>query len=202
MKPVFWHWHLNELKTLLDVFVIVSCGNIGIFWESHISYPQLPVLSPTGALHVLDSRRLSNVFDRQAMVQPVLWTLWCRQCHSQYVWMQCLPSFAPWCPACRQLQPVWGEFAEWGEDLGVNIAKVDVTEQPGRKFVLVTMHFNLHNLPVILCNINRSLYEFHWATRLLGPLLKLPDSTLHSSCLVSAGLSGRFIITSLPTIYQ
>ncbi|XP_062378704.1 thioredoxin-related transmembrane protein 1 [Sardina pilchardus] len=59
-------------------------------------------------------------------------------------WM--IEFFAPWCPACRQLQPVWGEFAEWGEDLGVNIAKVDVTEQPG--------------------------------------------------------LSGRFIITSLPTIYH
>lgn len=40
-------------------------------------------------------------------------------------------SFAPWCPACQQLQPVWHEFAEWGEDMGVNIAKVDVTEQPG-----------------------------------------------------------------------
>ncbi|KAF5901593.1 thioredoxin-related transmembrane protein 1, partial [Clarias magur] len=39
--------------------------------------------------------------------------------------------FAPWCPACQQLQPVWNEFADWSEDIGVNIAKVDVTEQPG-----------------------------------------------------------------------
>ncbi|XP_036430512.1 thioredoxin-related transmembrane protein 1 [Colossoma macropomum] len=59
-------------------------------------------------------------------------------------WM--IEFFAPWCPACQQLQPVWNEFSEWGEDLGVNIAKVDVTEQPG--------------------------------------------------------LSGRFIITALPTIYH
>ncbi|KAL4656240.1 thioredoxin-related transmembrane protein 1 [Arapaima gigas] len=59
-------------------------------------------------------------------------------------WM--IEFYAPWCPACQQLQPVWGEFAEWGEDMGVNIAKVDVTEQPG--------------------------------------------------------LSGRFIITALPTIYH
>ncbi|MBN3298754.1 TMX1 protein, partial [Amia calva] len=58
----------------------------------------------------------------------------------------CPHSFAPWCPACQQLQPVWNEFAEWGEDMGVSIAKVDVTEQPG--------------------------------------------------------LSGRFIITALPTIYH
>ncbi|KAI7805761.1 thioredoxin-related transmembrane protein 1 [Triplophysa rosa] len=59
-------------------------------------------------------------------------------------WM--IEFFAPWCPACQQLQPAWNEFAEWGEDIGVNIAKVDVTEQPG--------------------------------------------------------LSGRFIITALPTIYH
>ncbi|XP_035241179.1 thioredoxin-related transmembrane protein 1 [Anguilla anguilla] len=59
-------------------------------------------------------------------------------------WM--IEFFAPWCPACQQLQPVWNEFAEWGEDMGLNIAKVDVTEQPG--------------------------------------------------------LSGRFIITALPTIYH
>ncbi|XP_005946118.1 thioredoxin-related transmembrane protein 1 isoform X1 [Simochromis diagramma] len=59
-------------------------------------------------------------------------------------WM--IEFYAPWCPACQQLQPAWKEFADWGEDMGVNIAKVDVTEQPG--------------------------------------------------------LSGRFIITSLPTIYH
>lgn len=41
-------------------------------------------------------------------------------------------SYAPWCPACQQLQPVWKEFADWGEDMGVNVAKVDVTEQPGK----------------------------------------------------------------------
>lgn len=40
-------------------------------------------------------------------------------------------SYAPWCPACQNLQPEWEKFAEWGEDLEVNIAKVDVTEQPG-----------------------------------------------------------------------
>ncbi|XP_020835887.1 thioredoxin-related transmembrane protein 1 isoform X3 [Phascolarctos cinereus] len=59
-------------------------------------------------------------------------------------WM--IEFYAPWCPACQNLQPEWEDFAEWGEDLEVNIAKVDVTEQPG--------------------------------------------------------LSGRFIITALPTIYH
>ncbi|XP_044127487.1 thioredoxin-related transmembrane protein 1 [Bufo gargarizans] len=59
-------------------------------------------------------------------------------------WM--VKFYAPWCPACQKLQPEWEEFADWGDDLNVNIAKVDVTAQPG--------------------------------------------------------LSGRFIITALPTIYH
>nr|XP_033808442.1 thioredoxin-related transmembrane protein 1 [Geotrypetes seraphini] len=59
-------------------------------------------------------------------------------------WM--IEFYAPWCPACLNLQPEWEEFAEWGDDLEINVAKVDVTEQPG--------------------------------------------------------LSGRFIITALPTIYH
>lgn len=44
-------------------------------------------------------------------------------------------SYAPWCPACQNLQPEWESFAEWGEDLEVNVAKVDVTEQPGKSVV-------------------------------------------------------------------
>ncbi|KAJ7428895.1 hypothetical protein WISP_00507 [Willisornis vidua] len=46
-------------------------------------------------------------------------------------WM--VEFYAPWCPACQNLQPEWEKFAEWGEDLGVNVAKVDVTEQPGER---------------------------------------------------------------------
>ena len=30
-----------------------------------------------------------------------------------------IPSAAPWCPACRALQPTWEEFAGWSEDLEV-----------------------------------------------------------------------------------
>jgi thioredoxin-like negative regulator of GroEL len=41
-------------------------------------------------------------------------------------------SFAPWCPACRQLHPTWKEFSEWTDDLGLaGVAQVDVTENPG-----------------------------------------------------------------------
>jgi len=44
-------------------------------------------------------------------------------------WM--VEFFAPWCPACKGLQPVWEEFATWSDDLDINIAQVDVTASPG-----------------------------------------------------------------------
>merc|ERR1712037_685865 len=38
---------------------------------------------------------------------------------------------APWCPACRALQPTWEEFAGWSEDLEIGVGQVDVTSSPG-----------------------------------------------------------------------
>ena len=44
-------------------------------------------------------------------------------------WM--VEFFAPWCPACQQLQPLWEEFAKWSDDLGIKVGNVDVTINPG-----------------------------------------------------------------------
>merc|ERR1711935_568125 len=33
---------------------------------------------------------------------------------------------APWCPACRALQPTWEEFGGWSEDLEVGVGQVHV----------------------------------------------------------------------------
>jgi len=38
---------------------------------------------------------------------------------------------APWCPACKDLQKSWNAFADWSKDLKVQIAEVDVTQNPG-----------------------------------------------------------------------
>ena len=40
-------------------------------------------------------------------------------------------SYAPWCPACKGLEPVWEKVAGWAEDLDFKVAKIDVTENPG-----------------------------------------------------------------------
>lgn len=40
-------------------------------------------------------------------------------------------SFAPWCPACQHVAPTWSAFALKGKQLGINVAKVDVTTQSG-----------------------------------------------------------------------
>merc|ERR1719410_3044179 len=39
--------------------------------------------------------------------------------------------YAPWCPACRGLQPTWEEFGGWSEDLEIGVGQVDVTTSPG-----------------------------------------------------------------------
>merc|ERR1711910_92704 len=44
-------------------------------------------------------------------------------------WM--VEFFAPWCPACRGLQPTWEDFAGWSEDLEIGVGQVDVTSGPG-----------------------------------------------------------------------
>ncbi|CAH1791256.1 unnamed protein product, partial [Owenia fusiformis] len=38
--------------------------------------------------------------------------------------------YAPWCPACRQLEETWDKVAGWQKDFSVTIAKSDITENP------------------------------------------------------------------------
>ncbi|KAG9336725.1 hypothetical protein JZ751_003073 [Albula glossodonta] len=80
-------------------------------------------------------------------------------------WM--IEFFAPWCPACQQLQPVWNEFAEWGEDMGVNIAKVDVTEQPGLsgRFIITALPTIYH---VTLAGLIGSAHCHNYLTEQIG----------------------------------
>ncbi|KAH0621881.1 hypothetical protein JD844_023593 [Phrynosoma platyrhinos] len=53
-------------------------------------------------------------------------------------------DYAPWCPACQQMELVWEAFARNGEDLELTVGKVDVTQEPG-----VSGRFFVTTLPTI-----------------------------------------------------
>ncbi|XP_076221240.1 uncharacterized protein LOC116429991 [Nomia melanderi] len=44
-------------------------------------------------------------------------------------WM--VEFYAPWCPACKALEPVWDHLASQKKSLNINVGKVDVTDSPG-----------------------------------------------------------------------
>ncbi|XP_063994788.1 thioredoxin-related transmembrane protein 1-like [Diachasmimorpha longicaudata] len=44
-------------------------------------------------------------------------------------WM--VEFFAPWCPACKDLEPIWSDLGDRKRELGINVGKVDVTDSPG-----------------------------------------------------------------------
>merc|ERR1712004_228164 len=52
--------------------------------------------------------------------------------------------YAPWCPACKALAPTWERVAGWSEDLEINVAHCDVTENPG-----LSGRFMVTSLPTI-----------------------------------------------------
>ncbi|XP_076245370.1 uncharacterized protein LOC143185926 [Calliopsis andreniformis] len=44
-------------------------------------------------------------------------------------WM--VEFYAPWCPACKALEPIWEDLASQKKCLNINVGKVDVTDSPG-----------------------------------------------------------------------
>ena len=54
--------------------------------------------------------------------------------------------FAPWCPHCQHLAPVWDSLHRESKD-EVNIARVDCTGEAGRP---LCKHFSVHGYPTLL----------------------------------------------------
>ncbi|XP_057342056.1 thioredoxin-related transmembrane protein 1-like [Microplitis mediator] len=44
-------------------------------------------------------------------------------------WM--VEFYAPWCPACKEMEPTWSYLGDMKKSLGINVGKVDVTDSPG-----------------------------------------------------------------------
>ncbi|XP_055855753.1 thioredoxin-related transmembrane protein 1-like [Episyrphus balteatus] len=57
-------------------------------------------------------------------------------------WM--VEFYAPWCPACKTLSPIWNRFAENAADAGLKVAHVDVTKSPS-----LSGRFLVNALPTI-----------------------------------------------------
>ncbi|RXM31415.1 Thioredoxin-related transmembrane protein 4 [Acipenser ruthenus] len=55
-------------------------------------------------------------------------------------------SYAPWCPACQQIQPEWENFAKESKALGISVGKVNVTQEPGLsgRFLVTTLPTIFH----------------------------------------------------------
>ncbi|NXA14936.1 TMX4 protein, partial [Sapayoa aenigma] len=72
--------------------------------------------------------------------------------------------YAPWCPACQQMEPTWESFAKESERLGIAVGKVDVTQEPG-----LSGRFFVTTLPTIY-HANDGVFRRYRGSRTLEDL--------------------------------
>uniref|UniRef100_A0A8C0UTH9 Thioredoxin related transmembrane protein 4 n=1 Tax=Cyanistes caeruleus TaxID=156563 RepID=A0A8C0UTH9_CYACU len=77
-------------------------------------------------------------------------------------------SYAPWCPACQQIEATWESFAKESERLGITVGKVDVTQEPGTS-VMCGGRFWLGFLPQSL-SANDGVFRRYRGSRTLEDL--------------------------------
>ncbi|XP_071596397.1 thioredoxin-related transmembrane protein 4 [Heliangelus exortis] len=77
-------------------------------------------------------------------------------------WM--LEFYAPWCPACQQIEPTWESFAKESEHLDITVGKVDVTQEPG-----LSGRFFVTTLPTIY-HANNGVFRRYRGSRTLEDL--------------------------------
>uniref|UniRef100_A0A8C8AW39 Thioredoxin domain-containing protein n=1 Tax=Otus sunia TaxID=257818 RepID=A0A8C8AW39_9STRI len=73
-------------------------------------------------------------------------------------------SYAPWCPACQQIELTWESFAKESEHLDVTVGKVDVTQEPG-----LSGRFFVTTLPTIY-HANNGVFRRYRGSRTLEDL--------------------------------
>ncbi|XP_075719174.1 thioredoxin-related transmembrane protein 4 [Rhinoderma darwinii] len=95
---------------------------------------------------------LCGAIQEESAVRPVTSGNWTAVLEGQ--WM--VTFFAPWCPACQQIQPEWKDFAKRSTVLDVNVARVDVTEEPG-----LSGRFFVTTLPTIYHVMDGVFRRYH-----------------------------------------
>ncbi|XP_010129280.1 PREDICTED: thioredoxin-related transmembrane protein 4, partial [Buceros rhinoceros silvestris] len=72
--------------------------------------------------------------------------------------------YAPWCPACKQMELTWESFAKESERLNITVGKVDVTQEPG-----LSGRFFVTTLPTIY-HANDGVFRRYRGSRTLEDL--------------------------------
>ncbi|XP_026700489.1 thioredoxin-related transmembrane protein 4 [Athene cunicularia] len=75
-----------------------------------------------------------------------------------------LKVYAPWCPACQQIELTWESFAKESEHLDITVGKVDVTQEPG-----LSGRFFVTTLPTIY-HANDGVFRRYRGSRTLEDL--------------------------------
>uniref|UniRef100_A0A8D0KNT4 Thioredoxin related transmembrane protein 4 n=1 Tax=Salvator merianae TaxID=96440 RepID=A0A8D0KNT4_SALMN len=93
-----------------------------------------------GAWASLSSALLQPGAGKSSRVRELSGSNWSLLLEGQ--WM--VEFYAPWCPACQQMESAWEAFARNSENLELSVGKVDVTQEPG-----VSGRFFVTTLPTI-----------------------------------------------------
>ncbi|XP_029164126.1 thioredoxin-related transmembrane protein 1 [Nylanderia fulva] len=72
-------------------------------------------------------------------------------------WM--IEFYAPWCPACKALEPIWEHLASLKKNLNINVGKIDVTDSPG-----LSGRFMVTALPTIF-HVNNGIFRQYRSPR-------------------------------------
>ncbi|XP_022795850.1 thioredoxin-related transmembrane protein 1-like [Stylophora pistillata] len=83
-------------------------------------------------------------------------------------WM--VKFFAPWCPACQQVGPVWSKLALKADELGINVGEVDTTKEPA-----LSGRFMVLSLPTIYHIKNGEFRQFKGSRSLKGLMVFVKD---------------------------
>jgi len=64
--------------------------------------------------------------------------------------------YAPWCPACKSLEPEWKEFEKWSKSHStISVASTDITNSPG-----LTGRFIVTSLPTIF-HVKDAVFRYY-----------------------------------------
>ncbi|EZA56527.1 Thioredoxin-related transmembrane protein [Ooceraea biroi] len=83
-------------------------------------------------------------------------------------WM--VEFYAPWCPACKALEPIWAYLALSKEELNINVGRIDVTDSPG-----LSGRFMVTALPTIY-HVNNGVFRQYRSPREEASLIDFVSS--------------------------